>query len=48
MVTSGKDAGAFTHLETQAGDGGEANLDIGAKFGNASDTDNGIAVIELG
>lgn len=25
-----------------------ATLDIGAKFGNASDTDNGIAVIELG
>ena len=48
MVTSGKDAGAFTHLEKQDGDDGAANLDIGAKFGNASDTDNGIAVIELG
>lgn len=48
VVTSGKDAGAFTHLETQTGDDGAANLDIGAKFGNVSDTDNGIAVIELG
>ena len=48
VVTSGDDAGAFTHLAKQAGDDGADNLDIGAKFGNVSDTDNGIAVIELG
>ncbi len=41
VVTSGDDAGAFT-------DAADNGLDIGAKFGNASDTDNGIAVIELG
>ena len=38
VVVSGADAGTFT----TAADG---NVDIGAKFGNA--TDNGIAIIEL-
>lgn len=45
VVVTGEDAGTFTHLDKQTGEGTPANVDIGATFGNASD--NGIAVIEI-
>jgi hypothetical protein len=40
VVITGDDAGAFTTSST-------GTVDIGAKFGNAADKDNGIAVIIL-
>lgn len=45
VVVTGDDAGTFTHLAKQTGDGTPDNVDIGATFGNA--TDSGIAVIEI-
>lgn len=45
VVVTGEDAGTFTHLDKQTGEGTPANVDIGATFGNAKD--NGIAVIEI-
>lgn len=45
VVAGGNDAGTFTDKANQTGDGTPANLDIGAKFGNASDS--GIAVVEI-
>lgn len=45
VVVTGEDAGTFTHLDKQTGDGTPVNVDIGAKFGNAKD--DGIAVIEI-
>lgn len=45
VVVTGEDAGTFTHLDNQTGEGTPANVDIGATFGNAKD--NGIAVIEI-
>jgi len=40
LVNSGDDAGCFTSNSTKG-------IDVGAKFGTAADSDNGIAVIEL-
>ncbi len=45
VVVTGEDAGTFTHLDKQTGEGTPANVDIGATFGNAKD--DGIAVIEI-
>ena len=45
VVVTGADAGTFTHLDKQTGEGTPANVDIGATFGNAKD--DGIAVIEI-
>lgn len=45
VVVTGDDAGTFTNKDKQTGEGTPANVDIGARFGNAFD--NGIAVIEL-
>jgi hypothetical protein len=45
VVVTGEDAGTFTHLDKQTGEGTPANVDIGATFGNAKD--DGITVIEI-
>lgn len=45
VVVTGEDAGTFTHLDKQTGEGKPANVDIGATFGNAKD--DGITVIEI-